>query len=245
MNASIRKIVKSHLIPYDEYIFGFANLDGLLPEKYKGYPYGISIGRRLDDKIVDAVINGPTLEYLFSYEAINNKLQEVCDQITTDLKQAGVLAVPIPPTIHISSDKFDQYLPTLRYEVSHKMVATRAGLGWIGKTDLFISKKFGARLRLSSILIDHKIKPSAEPLEKSRCGKCKICVEKCPAQAANGQLWDITTDRDTFFDAFKCREKCSELARKHLNLDRRICGICISVCPGGQRSRSGNKTQNS
>jgi len=238
MNASIRKIVKSHLIPSDEYIFGFANLEGLLPEKFKGYPYGISIGRRLDDRIADSIINGPTLEYLFTYEAINNNLQDVCDKITSDLKQAGISAVTIKPTIHSTSDEFDQYLPTLRYEVSHKMVATRAGLGWIGKTDLFISKKFGARLRLSSILVDHKIKHSSAPLEKSRCGKCNICVEKCPAQASTGQLWDVTIDRDIFFDAFKCREKCTELARKHLNLDRRICGICISACPVGKRSRS-------
>ena len=41
-------------------------------------------------------------------------------------------------------------------DISHKMVATRAGLGWIGKADLFISSRFGPRLRLVSILINKK-----------------------------------------------------------------------------------------
>jgi epoxyqueuosine reductase QueG len=114
------------------------------------------------------------------------------------------------------------------------MVATRAGLGWIGKTDLFISKKFGTRLRLSSILINKEVKPESKLIDKSRCGNCSICVEKCPAHAATGQLWDIHTDRDIFFDAFRCREKCSEFGRTLLKIEKRICGICVAVCPIGK-----------
>jgi len=118
------------------------------------------------------------------------------------------------------------------------MVATRAGLGWIGKTDLFISPVFGARLRLTSILISKDVLSALKPIDKSRCGNCSICVDKCPAQAATGQHWDINTDRDIFFDAFKCREKCGELAKIHLKVDRRICGICVAVCPIGRINKS-------
>jgi epoxyqueuosine reductase QueG len=115
------------------------------------------------------------------------------------------------------------------------MVATRAGLGWIGKTDLLISKKFGPRLRLVTILLDRDPGTTAVPIDKSKCGKCNICVEKCPAQAANGMLWNIKVHRDLFFNAFKCREKCGELARQKLNVDERICGLCVSVCPIGRK----------
>ena len=31
----------------------------------------------------------------------------------------------------------------------------------------------------------------------------------------------------------KCREKCGELAKERLNVDERICGLCVSVCPKG------------
>ena len=196
--------------------------------------YGISIGRRLDDSIIDGIKEAPTIEYFHHYETINVELQISSEDIAFELNQIGIGAIAIKPTISTNSSEFDQYLPTLRYEISHKMVATRAGLGWIGKTDLFISKDFGARLRLTSILINKEVEPESKPIDKSRCGKCNICVEKCPAQAATGQLWDINTDRDIFFDAFKCREKCSEFGKGVLRIDKRICGICVSVCPIGR-----------
>jgi len=233
-HATITGILKSRLVPADKYIYGFANLFGLLPEKFEDYPFGISIGRKLDDDIIDNIREGPTIAYFHHYDQINKELKAVSEQIASDLNEAAIGAVAIIPTLPISANEFDQYLPTLRYDVSQKMVATRAGLGWIGKTDLFISKRFGARLRLGSILIDKVVFPESEPINKSRCGSCSICVEKCPAQAANGQLWDIETDRDVFFDAFKCREKCSEFGRTLFNIDKRICGICISVCPIGR-----------
>ena len=233
INSTIHEILKTHLIPSENYIYGFANLTGLLHKKFDGYSYGISIRRKLDDSIIDRIKEAPTIEYFHHYDEINKQLQAISEQIASDLNQAGIGALAILPTIPFSSTEFDEYLPTLRYELSQKMIATRAGLGWIGKTDLFISKKFGSRLRLGSILIDNEVESESKPIDKSRCGNCSICVEKCPAQAATGQLWDIHTDRDIFFDAFKCREKCSEFGRTVLKIDKRICGICIAVCPIG------------
>jgi epoxyqueuosine reductase len=235
IKSTIQKILKSHLIPSNNYIYGFADLSGLLHKKFYGFSYGISIGRKLDDKIIDGIKDAPTIEYFHHYDEINKQLQVISEQIACELNEVGVGAVAIIPTIPISSSKFDQYLSTLRYDVSQKMIATRSGLGWIGKTDLFISPKFGVRVRLASILIDKEISPESKPINISRCGKCNICVERCPASAATGQLWDIDTDRDVFFDAFKCREKCSEFGRSLLKIDKRICGICVAVCPIGRK----------
>ncbi len=125
---------------------------------------------------------------------------------------------------------------TLRHYFSHKMVGTRAGLGWIGKSDLFVSVKFGPRLRLASILVDFPLKPLEPPIDSSRCGKCNVCVEACPAKAATGKLWNIKVDRDEFYDAYKCRDKAKEisLAATGQNEDE-ICGICIAVCPAGRK----------
>lgn len=235
MNPStIHSVLRKHLIPAECYTYGFANLSGLLHEKFEGYSYGISILRKLDDAVIDGIKEAPTGEYLQHYDTINGQLKVMVEDIVSDLRGAGIKALTINPTFTTNPEEFDRMLPTLRYDISHKMVATRAGLGWIGKTDLFISTKFGARLRLTSILIDQEFIPESKPIEKSRCGSCSVCVEKCPAQAATGQLWDINTDRDVFFDAFKCRDKCSEFGRTHLKIDRRICGICVAVCPIGR-----------
>jgi epoxyqueuosine reductase QueG len=222
------------LIPSKDFIYGFAELHGLLNEEFEEYPFGISIGKRLNDSIVDSIIDGPTYEYYLHYKEINTELNKIATDIVIELKKNKIKCIDIAPTISSSSEEFKKYLDTLRYKISHKMIATRAGLGWIGKTDLLITKRFGPRIRLVTILTDKPVKSIHHPINKSRCGTCDKCTSTCPAQAANGKLWDVNTDRDMFFDARKCREKCGELAKKMLNIEARICGICVSVCPIGK-----------
>jgi epoxyqueuosine reductase QueG len=231
----INNILKEHLLPAKNYIFGFADLTGLLQNKFIGFNYGISIGRKLDYKIVDKVNNGPTPEYYSHYRQINKNLSLLTKKISDDLNKNDIETLKIDPTV--STSELDSvYSKTLRTDLSHKMVATRAGLGWIGKTDLFISREFGPRLRLVSILLKSPVKPKLKPVDMSRCGNCSICVDICPAKAANGKLWDITVDREEFYDPWKCRNQCAEFGRNRLGLDVRICGICVAACPIGKKN---------
>jgi epoxyqueuosine reductase len=181
----INSILQKYLIPKDEFIYGFADLKGLLDKKFEGFEYGISIGKKLDDAIVDKLKDGPTLEYLEHYKQINIELADVSQKIGIELSEKGIDTIVFPPTISLGSKEYEKYLDKLSYDISHKMVATRAGLGWIGKTDLLISKKFGPRLRLTTILINKNHGILSKPENKSKCGSCTICVEKCPAKAAN------------------------------------------------------------
>jgi epoxyqueuosine reductase len=227
----IHEIIKRELIPSGNYVFGFAGINGLIDNKYSDFKYGISIGRRLDDGIINEIVLGPTLAYYHYYRQINLELSVVAGKIKTGLNHHGINAVVIEPTVPVNDKQGKEFMQNLTVDVSHKMVATRAGLGWIGKTDLLISKAFGPRLRLVSLLISQKPKSVAKPVEKSLCGNCRICVDTCPAQAASGHLWKAGVHRDTFFNARKCRDKCGELARQILHTDIRICGICVAVCP--------------
>lgn len=240
-DAMIEQILKSLLVPSTDYIYGFANLSGLLTDEFKDYPFGISIGKHLDDTIVDSIEKGPTLEYYNHYNDVNTELKNLSESICNELRKENIHCISIIPTIPTFNGEFKPYLKTLRYKISHKMIATRAGLGWIGKTDLFVSNDFGPRVRLVSILIDSPVEVTRKTIDKSRCGKCDLCVRICPAQSANGILWDINTDRDVFFDAYKCRKKCGELAKSMLNKNIRICGICVSVCPLGKMNKAERK----
>ena len=230
--AIARSIIEKHLVPADNYIYGFADLKNLIDKKFGDFHYGIAIGRRLDPGIVNGIMNGPTLEYYRHYRAINTELAASTQKIADDLRKEGINAICISPTV--TTEELDTvYAGNLTYPVSHKMVATRAGLGWIGKSDLFISKAFGPRLRLVSILIDTPLDTSPEPVETSRCGNCRICMDRCPAGAINGKPWDVSVHRDEYFDAFMCREMCKELGEKTLKMNVRVCGICVAVCPFG------------
>ena len=235
MQEKIVELIRQ-IIPDDsQHIWGFAGLSGLLHERFKGYGYGICIGRRLDDSIIDSIVTGPNPEYLRLYKDTNIYLSEVIANVSRKLTALGIRSLTIMPTSG-RVDRSADYARTLRHDFSHKMVGTRAGLGWIGKSDLFISKKFGARLRLASILVDYPLKPLEPPIDKSRCGKCNVCVEACPANAINGKLWNTQIDRDEYYDAFKCQKKAMELSLAATGEnDHEICGICIAVCPAGRK----------
>jgi epoxyqueuosine reductase QueG len=234
----IIETIRNILTPPEDFISGIADVKGLLQGKFDRYPYGISIGKRLNDNIVDDIINGPTLEYYQHYKQTNRELSALAHQIASELHKIHVDAMVIEPTVDTESAEFENHLKTLTVDVSHKMVATRAGLGWIGKADLFISKTLGPRVRLTSILIDRRPATESVPVERSLCGNCRVCVEKCPAGAANGKSWNIHVHRDLFFDAHKCREMCGKLAKQQLNVNIRICGICVAVCPVGSKTKN-------
>ncbi len=237
------EIIEKILVPREDFNFGLSDMRGLLHRKFIRYPFGISVGKKLEDGIINEITEGPTLRYYQHYNKVNEELSHIAHKIKSELQGKGIKAVVIEPTVHTESKEFEKYLETLTVEVSHKMVATRAGLGWIGKTDLFISKAFGPRLRLVSLLMDKEPESIPKPVEKSYCGKCTVCVDKCPARAATGQLWNIHIHRDTYFDAHKCREKCGELAKQRLGVNIRICGLCVAVCPLGVARNNFNSTQ--
>ena len=232
MQQKIDVIIRKHLIPSENFIFGYADLTGLLDKKFNGFIYGISIGRRLDPSIVSRITGGPTMEYYSHYKQINEELALVSGRICEDLNAHDIETINMPPTV--STEDLDGiYYKTLRTDLSHKMVATRAGLGWIGKADLLITRQFGPRLRLTSILLKDRVVSEAKPIDKSKCGTCRICVDICPAQAASGRAWNINIGREKFFDPWKCRNQCAEFGRTRLSMNARVCGMCVAACPIG------------
>jgi epoxyqueuosine reductase len=231
MQGRLVELIRKTIPDENQHIWGFSDLSGLLHERFTGYGYGITIGKRLDDRVIDSIIAGPTMEYWKLYNETNIYLADLVTGIAEKINALGVRDLAILPTSS-RVDRSPDYARTLRHDFSHKMLGTRAGLGWIGKSDLFISRKFGPRLRLASILVDYPLKPLEHPINKSRCGKCNVCVEACPAGAISGKLWNTTVDRDEYYDAFRCRNKAMELTLAATGQDEHeICGICISACP--------------
>lgn len=220
----------------ERYRIGFASLSGLTEPPWEKYHYGISIVRKLDDAIVDAIASGgPTKEYADYTNDVNEELQETADAIVACLTRRGVDAVAVEPTVPECLLDGGRGKP-LRYSLSHKMVATRAGLGWIGKTDLLVTHDFGPRVRLASVLTAAKIAETGPPVTESLCGACVACVRKCPARVATGALWNTSVERDTFYDAAACRDYTREVSKRNFGEEVSVCGICLSVCPRGRAS---------
>jgi epoxyqueuosine reductase len=237
----IKEFIKSVVSDVEnDFIIGFAFMGGLFEGELKDYNYCIVIGKKLDAKVLDSIKDAPTHEYYNLYDSVNRDLHELSQKLSGFLDSKNMPNLVIKPT-GISQDTKNYDPGTLTYYFSHKMAATRAGLGWVGKTALMVTEKFGPRVRFASLLLKGPlekngipIEKSVKPVEKSLCGNCNICVDECPAGAGSGLQWDINMSRDSFFDAFACMNKCRELCLKNLGRNITICGICVKVCPVGR-----------
>lgn len=71
--------------------------------------------------------------------------------------------------------------------LEEKKFAVLAGLGFIGRNSLVISREIGSRFVLAGMILPLDIEPDL-PLDRARipgalCGGCRSCVEKCPTSA--------------------------------------------------------------
>jgi epoxyqueuosine reductase QueG len=153
----------------------------------------------------------------------------LCASTVDFLECGGHKAKAIDPTIRIEGSA----KKTLTTPLPHKTAATRAGLGWIGKSALLIAKNYGPALRLATVLTDAPL-AAGDPVDDSQCGDCTKCVDRCPAKAIVGKNWAVGTERQSIYDARACCAMAKNLAGQK-DIPATICGICIHACPWTQK----------
>lgn len=112
-------------------------------------------------------------------------------------------------------------------EFSHKFAAVQSGLGWIGKNGLLITKEYGPRIRLSTILVDIELPVGSKEEYTDGCCECNMCVDICPAKCLKGGSGYKSMQREDIVDIYKCKDK-SETRKGY------ICGLCLIACPVGE-----------
>lgn len=161
-------------------LVGIADLEPIPSDVRNDLPCGISIGVSLNPQVISEIQDGPTKQYFAEYERANTLLDELGHIASEFLNNKGFKTRFLPAT----SANYDQ--ETLTSPLPHKTAATRAGLGWIGKCALLITKNFGSAIRITTVLTDANL-PSGNPTENHLCGKCTLCVESCPGRALSGK----------------------------------------------------------
>lgn len=212
-------------------LVGFADLTSLGIEEM---PFGVSVAVAVSPDIIKSIHDGPNIEYFDEYHRINRLLDKLVSLGAEYLSDLGYRAGAQTTDVVEQSEDFRTLLP-------HKTVATRAGLGWIGKCALLVTEEYGSAVRISSLITDAVIQCGA-PINTSRCGNCDICVSNCPSGAVSGKLWAVEADRDIIFDPFKCEKAARQLSADRINREITLCGKCIEACPYTQRYISSTNT---
>lgn len=183
----------------------------------------VVIAVALDPGIVRSLEDGPSVAYAREYERVNEVLAGLVTRLTTLLEEAGYRAEGISPT----SGDFDR--ETLAAPFPHKTAATRAGLGWVGKCALLVTREYGSAVRFATVFTDAPLTPG-EPVTRSYCGTCTACIDVCPAGAPSGREWSPGIAREDFYDAYACCREADRVAAE-IGCAHPVCGRCIAVCP--------------
>lgn len=159
-------------------------------------------------------------------QTARSKLEQILARLESILREYGV-NYWTPPVAQ--NDEVDLLVP-----FSFKFAAVNAGLGWIGKNDVVITKEYGPRVRLSAVLIDEQF-PYGTKIVQSKCPEhCRKCVDVCPHKALHNVRWSIGSSRGEIIDYHLCNEKRSLFLAKHGR--KNACGLCLAVCPFGKQS---------
>lgn len=227
MNDLTRRI-KDELIHHGADLVGIGDLSGLAADVRCGLPVGISVAIKFPKEIITGIAELPTQAYKNWYDALNEKLDLIVTLGAEALKRAGYEAIAQTRAFVGSvEEKLASPLP-------HKTVATRAGIGWIGKCALLVTEQYGSMVRLSSILTDAPL-TAAAPVDHSNCGGCMVCANACPARAVSGKAWNVTLYRDDFYSPVKCRDTAYARSKLGFGGHNALCGKCIEICPYTQR----------
>ena len=224
--------LKESLLNGGACLVGYADLSEVPAEARGGMRTGISLAVALDRKVLDETLEGPTRAIRADYDRANAILVALHERAGRFLREKAFRAARIDAV----PGNYDAGKLTAR--LTHKMVATRAGLGWIGNSGLLVTRDFGPAVRLWSILTDAELRAD-EPVNDSQCGNCQICAKSCPAEAIVGNRWTLGLPREKLLDAFACRKAAAAFAER-LGLKNPTCGVCMAVCPRTRRYVEGN-----
>ena len=117
--------------------------------------------------------------------------------------------------------------------------ATRAGIGWIGKNSMLISKKNGSYFFIGELITDLELEYD-QPMGGDYCGDCSRCIDACPT----GAIMDLKV-----VDANKCIsyltiENKGEIPESFKGQYEKWifgCDICQQVCPWNRFSTPHNE----
>lgn len=135
--------------------------------------------------------------------------QAILDKISKELKSLGIES-------HTSVDISD---------IDERYASYLANMGFLGKNQFLINKKYGSYLYLATILIDKEI--SKDQVTLDGCGDCTLCIDACPSHALdNGFHIDLCLSNIS-------QEK-KEFSDQEISYFKTMvygCDICQKVCP--------------
>ncbi len=187
--------------------------ESILPTAKSVIVIGIPIQRAI-------IETAPSISYANAYKNVNTMLDQITERISLELNILGYDSIYIPRDGYHGIEGLKDS-PSAFF--SHRHAAYLAGLGTFGMNNVILTKKYGPRIRFSSVITTAEL-PSDSPMTEELCIKCKKCTKVCPVSAVSDQMYPSKITKKEL-----CIDFAAELAKKGIS----PCGACIRVCPVG------------
>jgi epoxyqueuosine reductase len=169
------------------------------------------------------------------------------DTIKPALVAAGRI---LESELGIGPDDYRYYVDT--GPVLERGWAARAGVGFIGKNTMLVSREHGNWLLLSAILVRAGLAPDS-PVRRTDpartaphgvgllCGSCTRCLDACPTQAfpAPGVL---DARRCISYQTIENKGVIPRELRPAIGARIYGCDVCLEVCPWNRFAQAGRRT---
>lgn len=110
-----------------------------------------------------------------------------------------------------------------------RYIAMKSGIGFIGKNNCLITKKYGSYVFLGEILTDLKLS-SDSPME-CLCGECRKCIDICPTKAINGSDKNINNNSNVCVSYLSQKKILDPSLFYKLEDSIWGCDKCQDICP--------------
>ncbi|MDR0879610.1 MAG: epoxyqueuosine reductase [Clostridioides sp.] len=164
-------------------------------------------------------------EWVIAYIETNKLLSELSSHLFEEIEKLGYECYDYPVKY-----VFDKVNDISNWSQRH--IAYIAGVGTFGLNNMMITKD-GCCGRLGSVVTSMDISPTSRASVESclfkRNGTCKLCVDRCVAEALHP---------DSGFERFACDKICNENSQRYSYLGNfdGCCGKCLVGMPCSTRA---------
>ena len=137
---NITSRIEKELLRFGADIVGFGDISGLPDNIRSGMPIGISVAVMYPKEVIQGISVLPTQEYRDWYDKLNERLDSIVTNGAETLQKIGWSAIA-QTREYVGSGETGN-----NTALPHKTIATRAGIGWIGKSALLVTTKYGSAI---------------------------------------------------------------------------------------------------
>lgn len=208
----------------------FVDISGLAGELNRGYPGAILIGMVLSRGYVRKIMDTPDYVermvrsceiHMDEFHLKEVGTDRLADELTDRLAERGHEAFSQSEGNLTETGLYSE--GTRTSPLPHKTIALMAGLGWIGKNNLLVTREFGSAVSMCTVLTDAPLDTVRRSPAESLCGSCETCIDACLPGALKGRAWEAGIPRDEMLDVDRCV----------------TCLRCMALCPWTVRYAAG------